>query len=119
MIKSNKGQALIEFAIILPVFLMLVFGMIDFGRIIIRSNQLENHVQNSVQQSIFGKTEAEIIQNIDDSVTYNYTFNIYIDTPNLAQTTIMMTSDIDIVTPGLNLLLGDPYTVSAKRVFSK
>jgi Flp pilus assembly protein TadG len=117
--KSNRGQALVEFAIILPVFLMLVFGMIDFGRIILRSNQIENHVQNAVQQSIFGVSDADVENNIDDSVDFNYTFTIELDTPDLGQVTMTMTSEVDIITPGLNLIVDDPYIVVSKRVFSR
>ena len=32
--KKNKGQALVEFIIIIPVLLLLLMGMIDFGNII-------------------------------------------------------------------------------------
>ncbi|RWZ58211.1 pilus assembly protein [Halobacillus fulvus] len=31
--RKEKGTALVEFALILPVFLILLFGLIDFGRI--------------------------------------------------------------------------------------
>jgi Flp pilus assembly protein TadG len=30
----SRGQALVEFAIIIPVFLLLLFGLLDFGRVI-------------------------------------------------------------------------------------
>ena len=31
-IRDDDGQALVEFALVLPVFLLLLFGMIEFGR---------------------------------------------------------------------------------------
>lgn len=34
MNKRKKGQALVEFALVLPIFLIVVFGIIDFGRIL-------------------------------------------------------------------------------------
>jgi Flp pilus assembly protein TadG len=33
VIQSEKGQALVEFALVLPVFIFLVFGIIEFGRL--------------------------------------------------------------------------------------
>jgi Flp pilus assembly protein TadG len=30
--KRNEGQALVEFALIVPIFLLLVFGVVEFGR---------------------------------------------------------------------------------------
>jgi hypothetical protein len=32
-LRSSRGQALVEMVILLPVFLLLVFGMIEFGRV--------------------------------------------------------------------------------------
>ena len=33
--KRNRGQTLVEFALILPAFLMLTMGIVEFGRIMI------------------------------------------------------------------------------------
>jgi len=32
IIKNNRGQALVEFALVLPMLLLLVFGIVEFGR---------------------------------------------------------------------------------------
>ncbi len=32
-LKSEKGQSLVEFALVLPIFIFLVFGIIEFGRL--------------------------------------------------------------------------------------
>jgi Flp pilus assembly protein TadG len=29
--RNNRGQAMLEFALVLPILLLLVFGIIDFG----------------------------------------------------------------------------------------
>ena len=44
---NKRGQALIEFVLILPVLLLLIFAFIDFGRIIVCKNHLEG-VMNEV-----------------------------------------------------------------------
>ena len=31
--KSERGQSLVEFALVVPVLLLLLFGIIDFGRV--------------------------------------------------------------------------------------
>ena len=41
---NKKGQALIEFVIILPIFLLLVMGVLDFGNILYQKYKLENSV---------------------------------------------------------------------------
>jgi len=42
IMKNNKGQALVEFIIILPIFLLLIISIIDFGNIISKKYSLEN-----------------------------------------------------------------------------
>ena len=34
-VKRNRGQSLVEFALILPAFLMLIMGIVEFGRMMI------------------------------------------------------------------------------------
>lgn len=46
--KNNKGQALIEFITILPVFLLLIISLVDFGNIFIKKNSLENNLDTIV-----------------------------------------------------------------------
>jgi Flp pilus assembly protein TadG len=36
--KSEKGQAAVEFALVLPILLLLILGIIDFGRILYSMN---------------------------------------------------------------------------------
>jgi Flp pilus assembly protein TadG len=36
--RSHRGQALLEFALVLPVFLLIVFGIIDIGRYVYLTN---------------------------------------------------------------------------------
>jgi Flp pilus assembly protein TadG len=41
--RRSRGQALVEFALILPVLVLVVFGIIDFGRYV--------HTQNSLNEA--------------------------------------------------------------------
>jgi Flp pilus assembly protein TadG len=36
----SRGQALVEFALVLPIFLLLVFGLFDLGRVVYVNNAL-------------------------------------------------------------------------------
>ena len=42
--RSARGQSAVEFALVVPVFLLLVFGVMDFGRLLF--------VQENVQQAV-------------------------------------------------------------------
>jgi Flp pilus assembly protein TadG len=45
LIRDQRGQAMVEFAIVVPILLAIVFGIIDFGRAINYQND-ETHVAN-------------------------------------------------------------------------
>ena len=53
---KKRGQALVEFIIILPILIMLFFGAIDFGRIILRKNELESITSDLVELYKNGST---------------------------------------------------------------
>ena len=57
---NKKGQALVEFVIILPIFLMLLFIVIDFGKILFSRIELENLSNDVVALYDDGKTKEEI-----------------------------------------------------------
>ena len=39
--KNKKGQALVEFVVIMPIFIMLLISIIDLGNIIYKKYHLE------------------------------------------------------------------------------
>ena len=44
-VKSRKGQALVEFVIILPVLLLIIISMVDFGNLLFQKYQLEKNLE--------------------------------------------------------------------------
>ena len=65
--RNKKGQALIEFVIILPVMLLLVFCLIDFGMVIYEKNNLENIVSDAANLYEDGKQIDDIKKIIGDN----------------------------------------------------
>ena len=51
--KSNKGQALVEFVVIMPIFIMLLISIIDLGNIY---NQSLEEIINSDRYQILKKS---------------------------------------------------------------
>jgi TadE-like protein len=49
---SGSGQGLAEFALIIPMFLMMMFGIVDFGRVIWARNSLENAAREGARYAI-------------------------------------------------------------------
>ena len=108
---SRKGQALVEFIIILPIFLILVLGVIDMGKILYNKTMLEGAMSEVVSMYEAGDSSSEILDKLDIAASLdikaedNYTI-------------FYLVKEIDIITPGLNLILDNPYEIIVKRSIS-
>lgn len=49
MQRKSRGQATVEFALCVTVFLMIVFGTVDFGRAIFLKSELDNAVREGAR----------------------------------------------------------------------
>jgi Flp pilus assembly protein TadG len=52
------GQALVEFALVLPVFLLIVFGVIDAGRLIFTYNEVSNAARAGARVAIVNQSTS-------------------------------------------------------------
>ena len=109
-LRNNKGQALVEFVIILPVTLLLIFSIIDFGRVISLKNDLESKTDDAITFYKAGKTLDEINNVMDNK---DIKLNI---TTNDDYTTIKMSKKIEPITPGLSYILKKVLDVEVYRV---
>lgn len=109
----KKGQALIEFIIILPIILLLILGITDYVRITLLKSELDSLLPDTVNMYKEGKTLTEIEnyinKNIDATLTITNTNDEYL--------TLTISKKINLFTPGLNKILDNPYSVSVDRVF--
>ena len=102
--KNKKGQALIEFILILPVLLLILFMIIDFGKIILCKNHLENTLSNVVTlKENNGDINAYLSQD-EYKITYKIEDN-----------KIILETKLDLITPGLKNILKNPYKVTVER----
>ena len=44
--RRARGQSLVEFALVLPIFLLIVFGIIDGGRVVFANNEMAQITRN-------------------------------------------------------------------------
>ena len=59
-LRNNKGQALVEFAIVLPILLLLVMGIFQFGMMLNSYLTIENASREGARAGIIGSSDAEI-----------------------------------------------------------
>lgn len=107
--RKNSGQALVEFIIILPILLLILLGMVDFGNIMLKKYDLESTLDTVIDlyrddrevelSSFLEREKIKVSYEIDNDFTK-----------------IILTKEIDIITPGLNVVLSDPYLIQVERV---
>ncbi|MBE7325022.1 pilus assembly protein [Nocardioides sp. Y6] len=58
--RGERGAAAVEFALVLPIFLMLLFGIIDFGYAINRGSIVNNAARDAVREASLGQSAADV-----------------------------------------------------------
>lgn len=61
---STKGQAILELALVLPILLMLLFGIIEFGRIFNASLVITQAAREGARLGVVGGSDAEVISTV-------------------------------------------------------
>ena len=96
---NKKGQALIEFIIILPIFIMLMLAVFDYVRIYSEKSNLENVIEDVILSNELNDDNITILKETYDEKT-KYTLN----------------KSIDIYSPVISVIIGNKYVVSVSRV---
>lgn len=98
---NNKGQALIEFIIIIPIFVMLLLAAFDYARINSTKIELERKVEEIILTT--GEEYNDNGTVLDISVTDN-------------KRTYTLSKKIDIYSPILVPIINNDYEIKVKRV---
>lgn len=107
---NNKGQALVEFVLVLPVLLLLIFAFFDVSRIMLARNHLES-VMDEVTQLVQTDKSVMEINNYLEKDDYDITCQVNED----EYVNITLTKKIDLITPGMKRILDNPYIIRIER----
>ncbi|WP_423799540.1 TadE family protein [Neobacillus sp. SAB-20_R2A] len=66
--KSEKGQSMVETALILPILIMLLFGIVDFGRAFHAYLTLDHAGREAARLASLGKSDTDIRNKVDSSI---------------------------------------------------
>ena len=106
---NNKAQALVEFVIILPIIMMVLFIVIDFSNIFYQKNHLEGIVNDVVEYKENGKSNKYIRNAInDDKITISYK-------PLGDKLNIRINKKINLITPFSSLFFDNPFVIKTER----
>lgn len=102
--KNQKGQTLVEFALILPIIIIILFGITEFGRAFYSYIVITNAAREGARAGVVGKSNAEIIEKVKQTAPLN---------PPIEDSDITITpSDKSARTPGVSLNVEVQYEVN-------
>jgi len=68
--KIRRGAAAVEFAIVLPVFVLLTFGMIEYGRMVMVQQVITNASREGARRAVLdGATSTEVTDAVTTYLT--------------------------------------------------
>ena len=105
--KNNKGQALVEI-IILPILLLIIISIVDFGNIISKKYSLENDIDTIA--SLYEEEKYDEINKYTSdkniSISYKKDNDLLVITLN---------KDVNIISPLVSVVTGKTYKVSTEK----
>lgn len=119
-LKTNtSGQAVVELALILPLFLLLVFGVIEMSRIGYSYLTLSNAVKNGARTASVGGVDSQVRNTIIQSAPLIdedlITISIY-PAEDLRvsgeQVVVNVSYPIDLTTPIIDQLIPNPIVIN-------
>ncbi len=122
--RSQRGQTLVEFALILPILILILFGILEFGRIFYSYISITNAVREGARIGVVGAEDDEIIAKVKAAAHLKP--EIQEDeikilpeethrTPGVALS-VEVSYNVDLVTPLFSKILDDPFPLNSKAV---
>jgi len=119
--RHRRGQALVEFALVIPIFVLLIFGLVDLGRAVFISNSLSEAARDgarygSVQARAFDDTtRGEVADWVEDRLSAvpspTVTVTCTPASPAFGCTVndilvVVVQADIEMITPIIGQIVG-------------
>lgn len=121
LFKSKKAQSMVEMAIVLPLLLLMLFGIIEFGRILGGYMIIHDLAREGARYGVVGMSDANIRNHIitNDSFLSIASGDITITPGNRtvgSPLTVGIDYDMDIITPIISNIVPNPMKLSAEYV---
>jgi hypothetical protein len=120
MIRKESGQSLVETALVIPILLILLVGIIDVGRLLYFYSHIHLATQETVRIGGLGKSDNEIILFARDYINFEKPelLNITITPTESARVsgeylTVELRYPFEAITPMIDKLIPGPLQVKA------
>lgn len=96
---NKKGQALVEFLIIIPIFVMLMLGVFDYAKIMQTRFDLETRLEDIILN--------DVNTSDDEILTTEY---------SNGEVKYVLSKKVSIFSPVLSVFMGTSYEIKCERV---
>ena len=94
-VKDKKGQSLIEFALVLPILLLVLFAIVEFGLAIMTANVLHTASREGARLAA--------VKAVDDSILVQNRVQEILDSARVTNASITVIYDLDEHTVSVNV----------------
>jgi len=112
---------MVELALILPVLLLLIFGIVEFSRVFSTQLLITSSAREAAREAAVGASDATIVLSAENSASIldssKMTVTISPDESTRIRgdsVTVRIAYPVKIYAPIISSLIGDPYTVSSE-----
>ncbi len=121
--KSEHGQALVEMALVLPLFFLLLFGVIEMGRVGYAYITVSNAAREGGRVATIGGTDLDINSSIKNAASSLDLASLTITiTPTQDQrqsgqgVTVTVSYPVQLIIPLISNILPNPVVVSSNII---
>lgn len=120
-LNNSRGQAMVEFALVLPILLLLVMGMLEFGRVMHEYIMVTEAARVGARAAVVNNSDSAVRNIIVAAVPTIKPENVAISPGEGARTpgnpvTVTVTSTVNIITPLISNILPNPYLIRQQAV---
>lgn len=121
LLRSKKGQALVETALTLPLLLLVLMGIIEFGRIFNAELIVANASREGARYLALHSTDTQIqttVQTLTPTLDQSK-ISVFITPSQASRTsgtaaTVEVDYNLQIIAPFVNIIIGNPFKVSSQ-----
>lgn len=121
-VRSNRGQTVVEFALILPVVLLLLGGMLEFGRVFHDYLVVTAAAREGARTAAVGSDNATVISTVKEAASTIDRGSLTVGvTPSTRvrgeSVTVKVTNKVPLIIPLISVFFPEnPYPVSGTAV---
>lgn len=121
-LKDDRGQALVELALIMPLLIMLLFGVIEFGRVFNAYLTVTSASREGARAATLGADNSTIQQKVKEATPHFDQSKLTVDIVPFSDrkrgdsVSITVNYSIKLYAPLIDIALSNPVDVSNKTV---